>query len=110
MAKRGTSQSQELHIRATPTDASDREHLISVIQNGTGSTKIAAKETLDALLETVAVSLQRNKRVQLTGFGAFSISRRRARNGVNPQTGDPIRIQASNTVRFKPGADLKDLI
>ena len=101
------AQSSRLKVRATPTDTSDRNHLISVIQAGTGSSKKAAKETLDALLNTVTLSLKRNKKVQLTGFGAFSVAKRRAHRGRNPRTGEAIRVKASKRVRFKAGRKLK---
>jgi nucleoid DNA-binding protein len=45
----------------------------------------------------------------LVGFGTFSVSERKARNGVNPQTGKPIKIAASKSVKFKPSTHLKDL-
>lgn len=93
--------------KATPKDASDREHLIDVIRDEADCTAKAAKATLDALLGTISVSLKKNQRVQLVGFGTFNVSKRAARNGRNPQTGETIRIKASKSVRFKPGAALK---
>ena len=91
---------------ATPAGASDKGHLVGVIQAGTGSSKKAAKETLDALLDTVTLSLKKNKKVQLVGFGSFEVVKRRARKGRNPATGEAIRIKASKGVRFKAGAKL----
>jgi DNA-binding protein HU-beta len=78
-----------------------------VIQAGTGSSKKAAQETLDAMLGTMTLSLKRNKKVQITGFGTFAVAKRRARRGRNPQTGEAIRIKASKSVRFKAGTKLK---
>jgi DNA-binding protein HU-beta len=49
-------------------------------------------------------------KVTLVGFGTFSKVRRKARKGRNPQTGEIIKIKASNTVKFKPGKALKDVI
>ena len=92
---------------ATPDRMSDRDHLIDVIQGGTGSTKASAKATLDAILGTLTASLKKNKRVQIAGFGTFKVGRRKARMGRNPQTGEPLRIKASSTVRFKAGTKLK---
>ncbi len=105
-----SAQSAPLKTSATPEGISDRDHLIDVIQDGTGSSKAAAKETLDAILSTVTLSLKKNTRVQISGFGTFSVGRRKARMGRNPQTGEAIRIKASKTVRFKAGTRLKGSI
>jgi DNA-binding protein HU-beta len=94
-------------IKATPAGAGDKDHLISVIQAGTGASKTAAGETLDALLETVTLSLKKNKKVQLIGFGSFEVVKRKARKGRNPATGEAIRIKASKGLRFKAGTKLK---
>ena len=102
-----SAQSAPLKTSATPEGISDRDHLIGVIQDATGSSKVAAKATLDALLSTVTLSLKKNKRVQIAGFGTFSVGRRKARMGRNPQTGEAIRIKASKSVRFKAGTKLK---
>jgi DNA-binding protein HU-beta len=94
-------------VTATPSGSSDKDHLIAVIQSGTGSSKKAAGDTLAAVLDTVAASLKKNQKVQLVGFGSFDVVRRRARQGRNPATGAPIRIKASKGVRFKAGSKLK---
>ncbi len=96
--------------KATPEGMSDRQHLIDVIKSGTGCTAVAARETMTALLGTITTSLKKNKRVQLAGFGAFNVSRRAARKGVNPRTGEAIRIKASKSVRFKAGRTLKSSV
>jgi DNA-binding protein HU-beta len=94
-------------LKATPAGTGDKDHLISVIQAGTGASKKAAGETLDALLETVTLSLKKNKKVQLIGFGSFEVVKRKARKGRNPATGEAIRIKASKGVRFRAGTKLK---
>lgn len=96
-----------VRITASPSGTSDKDHLISVIQSGTGSSKKAAGDTLGALLDTVAASLKKNQKVQLVGFGSFDVVKRGARKGRNPATGAPIRIKASKGVRFKAGSKLK---
>ncbi len=93
--------------RATPEGMKDRQHLIDVIQSGTGCTGVAARKTMVALLGTVATSLKKNRRVQLAGFGTFTVAKRAARKGRNPRTGETIKIKASKTVRFKAGRSLK---
>ena len=97
-------------IKATPNDRNDRQHLIDVIQAGTGCTGVAARETMSALLNTIQASLKKNQKVQLAGFGTFVVSKRAARKGVNPQTGEPIKIKASRSVRFKAGRTLKEAV
>ncbi len=109
-AKKAVTRSATASHRATPASLSDKEHLIGVIQAGTGSTKKAAHETLNAILGTVTASLKKNKRVQLVGFGTFDVAKRRARMGRNPATGEKIRIKASKRVRFRAGAELKGSI
>lgn len=94
-------------VQATPKGVADKDHLIDLIQAGTGSTKKAAGDTLAAVLGTVAASLKKNEKFQLVGFGTFEVSRRRARKGRNPATGESIRIKASKSVRFKAGSKLK---
>jgi DNA-binding protein HU-beta len=94
-------------IKATPSGSSDKDHLISVIQSGTGSSKKAATDTLATILSTISASLKKNQKVQLVGFGSFEVVKRRARKGRNPATGASIRIKASKGVRFKAGSKLK---
>ncbi len=92
---------------ATPSGTSDRKHLIGLIQNTTGCSAQRARETLNSLLGTIGASLKKNQKVQLTGFGSFVVSKRRARKARNPRTGEAIRVKASKSVRFRPGQTLK---
>ena len=103
VAKRSTS----LRPRATSAGLSDRDHLIGVVQSGTGSSRLAARDTVNALLATVTASLKKNKKVLLAGFGTFEVVKRAARKGRNPATGEAIKIKASRRVRFRPGAQLR---
>ena len=96
--------------KATPEGVNDRQHLIDVIQSGTGCTGVAARETMIAFLGTIATSLKKNQRFQLAGFGTFTVSKRAARRGVNPRTGEAIKIKASKSVRFKAGRTLKNAV
>lgn len=73
-------------------------------------TKKAAEAALDSFTMCVRDSLRRGKRVSLVGFGTFSVGRRAARNGRNPQTGETIKIKASKVPRFKAGKVLKDAL
>ena len=59
----------------------------------------AAKETMDDIIGTVTASLKKNQKVQITGFGAFTVTKRAARKGRNPSTGESIRIKAGQTLK-----------
>ena len=73
--------------------------------------KVAAAAALNSFMDGVAKALKKkNGKVTLVGFGTFSKVRRKARKGRNPQTGEPIKIKASNVVKFSPGKKLKDAV
>ncbi len=73
--------------------------------------KAAAGKALDSFMEGVTKALKKKDgKVTLVGFGTFQKTRRKARKGRNPQTGNPIKIKAKNVVKFKPGKKLKDAI
>ena len=74
--------------------------------NGAGISKADAKRALDSFIDTTSSALKKGDRVALVGFGSFSVSKRSARTGRNPQTGKEIKIAAKNVVRFKAGSDL----
>ena len=80
--------------------------LIGKIAKDAGITKTAASTAVDSLIEGITSSLKKNQRVTLVGFGTFAPSRRKARTGRNPQTGETIKIKAKKAVRFKAGKQL----
>ena len=86
----------------------NKTDLINSMAENAGITKAAAKKALDGLLIDIEGSLQKGNRVSLVGFGSWSVSRRAARDGRNPQTGQTIKIKAKNVVKFKAGSDLSD--
>jgi DNA-binding protein HU-beta len=65
---------------------------------------------LRKILESVEGTLQKGERVSLVGFGSWSVSKREARDGRNPQTGKTIKIAAKNVVKFKAGAELEGAV
>ena len=71
-----------------------------------GISKAAAKKALDSLLSGIEACLKGGQRVSLVGFGSWSVSKRAAREGRNPQTGATIKIAAKNVVKFKAGSEL----
>jgi DNA-binding protein HU-beta len=79
-----------------------------IADNVEGISKRQATEALESAIEAICMHLEKGDRVQVPGFGSFSVSARAARTGRNPKTGESINIAASKNVRFKPGKDLKD--
>jgi DNA-binding protein HU-beta len=88
-----------------------KAEIIERMADEAGISKTAAGSALGAFTDCVTEALQgKEEKVTLTGFGTFSISNRKARKGVNPQTGETIDIKASKSVKFKAGKKLKDAI
>ena len=90
----------------------NKTELISEIQNQLGGeiTKAAAERALEAILASIKVGIQKDKVVQLVGFGSFLAVERPERMGVNPQTGKSMTIKASKSVKFKPSSQFKDIL
>ncbi len=84
--------------------------LIESVAKSTGLSKAKAGEAVNAVLDTVTASLKKGKDVTLVGFGTFSVSKRKARKGRNPQTGETIKIKAAKLPKFKAGKGLKDAV
>ena len=88
-----------------------KAELVEKMAKDAGISKVAATTALQSFIDGVTKSLKKkNGKVTLVGFGTFSKTRRKARKGRNPQTGDPIKIKATNVVKFRPGKKLKDSI
>lgn len=88
----------------------NKTELVDAIAKETGLTKKDAGNALDAITETVSKALKKKDKVQLVGFGTFETSKRAARTGKNPQTGEAIKIPAAVVPKFKPGKALKDAV
>lgn len=88
----------------------NKTELIDAMAADAGITKAAAKKALESFLGNVESSLKKGNRVSLVGFGSWSVSRRNAREGRNPQTGQTIQIAAKNVVKFKAGAELGNAV
>ena len=84
----------------------NKAELISKIADDAGITKTQANATVDSFVEAVTKTLKGGGKVTLVGFGTFSVSKRAARNGRNPQTGEVIKIKARKVARFKAGKEL----
>ncbi|GEQ86009.1 DNA-binding protein [Patiriisocius marinistellae] len=88
----------------------NKSDLIDAMAEDAGVTKAAAKKALESFLGNVQGSLKKGNRVSLVGFGSWSVSKRAAREGRNPQTGKTIKIAAKNVVKFKAGSDLQSSV
>jgi DNA-binding protein HU-beta len=84
----------------------NKAELINKVADDTGVTKTQANAALDSFIEAVTKTLKGGGKVTLVGFGTFSVSKRAARNGRNPQTGEVIKIKARKVARFKAGKEL----
>ncbi len=88
----------------------NKSELIEKVAAEAGLTKADAERALNATTETIKKALKKNDTVQLIGFGSFSVVKRKARKGRNPQTGEAIKIKASKAPKFTPGKAFKDAI
>jgi DNA-binding protein HU-beta len=88
-----------------------KAELVEKMATDAGISKAAAGKALDSFTDNVKKALKKKDgRVTLVGFGTFSKVQRKARKGINPQTGEKIKIKARNAVKFTPGKALKNAI
>jgi len=85
----------------------NKSDLIDSMAKAAGTTKVQAAAALDAFMLSTQGALKKNDKVILVGFGTFSVTKRAARKGRNPQTGAEINIPAKKVVKFKAGANLQ---
>ena len=88
----------------------NKSDLIDAMAEDAGVSKAAAKKALESFLGHIEKGLKKGDRISLVGFGSWSVSRRAAREGRNPQTGKTIKIAAKNVVKFKAGSDLQSAV
>ncbi|MFQ5877665.1 MAG: HU family DNA-binding protein [Acidobacteriota bacterium] len=88
----------------------NKAQLIKRVARDIRMSRVKAARVIDSLLEHMTRALRKGERASLVGFGTFTVARRRARTGRNPQTGEPIRIPARRVVRFTPGKALRSQI
>ncbi|MFZ0449960.1 MAG: HU family DNA-binding protein [Desulfatiglandaceae bacterium] len=87
-----------------------KAELIAGIAKESDLTKADAEKALNSFLEIAKKTLKKDGRLALAGFGSFSVSKRKARTGRNPRTGEAIKIKAKKVVKFKAGKGLSDSI
>ncbi len=88
----------------------NKSELIEAMAAEAGISKAAAGKALSGMMDAVKSTLKKGGKVSLVGFGSWDVSKRAARNGRNPQTGETIKIAAKNVVKFKAGSELKNAV
>lgn len=87
-----------------------RDELLAKMATDAGITKKAAGSALNSFMQGVMHSLKKGDKVSFVGFGTFDVSKRKARNGINPQTKKKIKIPARKVPVFRAGKKLKDIV
>ena len=88
----------------------NKTELIDQIAASAGLTKVDSKKALDTTIEAIKNALKKGDKIQLVGFGTFSVSEKPAREGINPLTKQKIKIAAQKVAKFKAGAELADAV
>ncbi|MEI2403022.1 HU family DNA-binding protein [Niallia taxi] len=88
----------------------NKTQLINAVAESSELSKKDSTRVVDSVMETITKALKNGEKVEILGFGAFSVSERAARKGRNPQTGEEIEIAASKAPTFKAGKNLKDAV
>lgn len=88
----------------------NKTELVNAIAEEAKLSKVDAKAALDATIKAISDALAKDDKVALVGFGTFMVSEKAARIGINPSTKEKIQIPAKKVVKFKPGAELSDIV
>jgi DNA-binding protein HU-beta len=88
----------------------NKSQLIEAVAADSGLSKTDSARAIDSLIDTVTRTLKKGDEVSITGFGKFSVIKRAARLGVNPRTGERLKIKASKAPKFAAGATLKQAV
>ncbi|WP_337833413.1 HU family DNA-binding protein [Desulfoprunum benzoelyticum] len=91
-------------------DYMNKKELIESISGAADISKAAAEKALNGTLSAIAEALKKGDKVTLVGFGTFSVSKREARQGRNPQTGKAIKIAEKKVAKFKAGSKLSEAV
>ncbi|MBK2124053.1 HU family DNA-binding protein [Fangia hongkongensis] len=87
-----------------------KDEFLNLVKEKSGLTKADATKALNAVFDSLEEVLAKGDRVSFVGYGSFEVGHRAARDGRNPQTGQKIKIKASNVVKFSPGKVLKEAV
>jgi DNA-binding protein HU-beta len=88
----------------------NKADLVDKIAGACDISKVQATAAIDTSVSSITSALKKGERVALIGFGTFSVSQRKARNGRNPQTGATIKIAARKVAKFTPGNELRKAV
>jgi len=88
----------------------NKNELINEVARKTGLSRKEAEVGVQTMLDLISKEIAKGKKITLTGFGTFDVGKRKARSGVNPRTGEPIKIPATKMPRFKPSRIMRDKI
>lgn len=88
----------------------NKTELTNAVAEKTGVSKKDVAQVVSSVVETITAELAKGESVQLVGFGTFSVSEKKAREGRNPKTGETMHIEACNAPKFKAGKSLKDAV
>ena len=88
----------------------NKNDLVSLVADRTGFSKGDAAKAIDGVLDSIMHVLQQGDEVRLVGFGTFSVGNRKASQGRNPRTGEPLSIAATKQPKFRAGKALKDAV
>lgn len=87
-----------------------KNELADIVQSHTGCSGVTAKKVVDELFAELVKSVKKTGKASLFGFGTFKLTKRGARTGRNPKTGEPLKIKASKSVAFRPSKSVKDAL
>jgi DNA-binding protein HU-beta len=85
----------------------NKSEIIATVSEQLGHTRTQVTDIVDAFIEETKRAVARGERVAVSGFGIFDVAHRKARMGRNPQTGEAVKIKASKSPKFRPGAEFK---
>jgi DNA-binding protein HU-beta len=88
----------------------NKSQMIEAVAADSGLSKADSSRAIESLLDTVTKTLKKGDEVSITGFGKFSVVKRADRQGVNPRTGEKVKIKASKAPKFSAGATLKQAV
>jgi DNA-binding protein HU-beta len=87
-----------------------KKMLVAKIAADANISKTAADKAVESMIDTISKTLKKGDKVTFVGFGTFSVKKRAARTGRNPQTGETIKIKAAKVPKFSPGKSLKEMV
>lgn len=88
----------------------DKKWLAELVTNHVGGTKKQGTEVMDLVFDNIAKAMVKGEQVKVAGFGVFKVSRRQAREGINPRTGEKIQIPAKTAPKFRAAKQLKEMV